>query len=61
MKLRHLDFRKIGVNCRYIQEMDFKHNDMPMALFVSNKCYAKILYFSSLNSISIFLVSAEFL
>lgn len=31
MKLRHLDFRKIGVNCRRIQELNFKHNDMPMA------------------------------
>lgn len=32
MKLRHLYFRKIGVNCRYIQEVDFKQNGMPMAL-----------------------------
>lgn len=31
MKLRHLNFRKIGVNCRFIQELDFKQNGMPMA------------------------------
>lgn len=29
-ELRHLDFRKIGINCCYIQELDFKQNRMPM-------------------------------
>nr|DAN83153.1 MAG TPA: hypothetical protein [Caudoviricetes sp.] len=36
-ELRHLDFRKIGVNCRYIQKMNFKQNGMPMTLMKTFK------------------------
>ncbi|EXY59292.1 hypothetical protein M083_3378 [Bacteroides fragilis str. 3986 T(B)9] len=36
-ELRHLDFRKIGVNCRYIPKMNFKQNGMPMTLIKLSK------------------------
>lgn len=43
-ELRHLDFRKIGVNCRCVRKRTFKHNDMPMAhVIFYNNIYAILL------------------
>lgn len=50
-ELRHLNFRKIGVNCRCVRKRTFKHNDMPMAhVIFYNNIYAILLSLSECHT-----------
>ena len=58
--LRHLNRRKIGLNCRCVNCLDFKQNGMPMALILF-LCNYRGNFFKNLGKVGHFMRYVNFL